>query len=121
MRPLVGFSPANPQNAAGMRTEPPPSVPVASGARPIINAAPLPPEEPPGDQSGAHGLRVSPKSRFDANPSKANSGRFVLPTTIAPAARRRATASQSRSAGGASARSSETGTSSAARRSPRCP
>ena len=30
--PFVGFTPARPQNAAGIRTEPPPSVPVASGA-----------------------------------------------------------------------------------------
>ena len=103
----VGFRPTRPQNAAGMRIDPPPSVPVASGAMPAASAAPLPPLEPPGDQSRAHGSRVSPNSRFDVNPSKANSGRFVLPTTTAPAARRRATASQSRTAGEACSRSSD--------------
>ena len=94
--PPVGFSPTSPQNAAGMRIDPPPSVPVASGTRPAASAAALPPLEPPGDQSKAHGSCVSPNSRFDVNPSNANSGRFVLPTTIAPAARSRATTSQSR-------------------------
>ena len=32
--PLVGFRPTSPQKAAGIRIEPPPSVPVASGASP---------------------------------------------------------------------------------------
>src|SRR5438132_4973351 len=81
--PFVGFRPASPQNAAGMRTEPPPSVAVASGASPMTRAAALPPDEPPGDHSGAQGLRVAPKRRFEAKPSNANSGTFVFPTTIA--------------------------------------
>ncbi len=105
--PAVGFSPTRPQKAAGIRIDPPPSVPVASGARPAASAAPLPPLEPPGDHSMAQGLPVSPKSRFEVKPSNANSGRFVLPTTIAPAARSRATISQSRSAGAASRRRSD--------------
>ena len=71
----------------------------------MASAAPLPPLEPPGDQSIAQGFRVSPNSSFDVYPSNANSGRFVLPITTAPAARRRPTTSQSRSAGGMSARS----------------
>ena len=105
--PFVGFSPTSPQYAAGIRIEPAPSVPVANGARPIASAAALPPLDPPGDQSSAHGLFVSPNSRFDVNPASANSGRLVLPTTIAPAARRRPTTSQSRSSGSASRCSSE--------------
>ncbi len=105
--PVVGLSPTSPQKAAGILIEPPPSVPVASGVIPVMSATALPPEDPPGDHSGAHGLRVSPNSRLAVKPSNANSGTLVFPTTIAPAARRRATASQSLVAGGASARRSD--------------
>ena len=62
MRPRLGFRPTTPQNAAGMRTEPPMSVPSASGTQPAATAAPAPPEEPPGVRSGFHGLRVMPQS-----------------------------------------------------------
>ena len=41
MRPLT------PQNAAGMRTEPPVSVPSASAAAPVASATPEPPLELP--------------------------------------------------------------------------
>jgi hypothetical protein len=47
--PFVGFRPARPQNAAGIRIEPPPSEPVASGAMPAESAAPAPPLDPPGE------------------------------------------------------------------------
>src|SRR5450759_4982733 len=77
--PLVGLIPTRPQNAAGIRIEPPPSVAVAMGVMPAATAAAEPPLEPPGDQSSAHGFRVVPKSRLDVKPSEANSGRFVLP------------------------------------------
>jgi hypothetical protein len=60
--PAVGFSPTSPQKAAGVRIEPPPSVPVASGAMPAASAAPDPPEEPPGDHAGAHGFPVGPNT-----------------------------------------------------------
>src|SRR5438128_2520012 len=85
IKPFVGLSPARPQNAAGILTDPPPSVAVAIGTSPATSAAPLPPLDPPGVHSGAHGLRVSPKSRFVVKPSKAHSGTFACPTTIAPA------------------------------------
>src|SRR5919108_1794410 len=98
--PFVGFNPASPQKAAGIRTEPPPSDPVAMGASPAARAAPEPPLDPPGDQSSAHGFRVGPKRRFAVNPSVSNSGTLVLPTTIAPAARSRETTSPSAPAGG---------------------
>lgn len=105
--PFVGLIPASPQKAAGIRIEPPVSVAVAIGAIPAATAAPEPPLEPPGDQSGAQGLRVTPNRRFPVKPSQANSGVFVLPTGIAPAARSRPGTSPSRSAGGASANKSE--------------
>ena len=46
--PKVGFSPIAPTQAAGMRIEPPPSVPSASGATPAASAALPPPVLPPG-------------------------------------------------------------------------
>ena len=51
-----------PQNDAGIRMEPPPSVPTASGPSPAATAAPAPPLDPPGVSSRFHGFRVIPKS-----------------------------------------------------------
>ena len=59
---MLGFRPTMPHQAAGMRTEPPMSVPSASGTQPAATAAPEPPEEPPGVPLGFHGLRVTPQS-----------------------------------------------------------
>lgn len=59
-RPYVGLSPNAPQNEAGMRIEPPPSVPSESGAAPAATAAALPPLEPPAVRVGSCGLRVTP-------------------------------------------------------------
>ena len=47
-RPKVGLSPTRPQKEAGMRTEPPVSLPRASGAIPAATATPEPELEPPG-------------------------------------------------------------------------
>ena len=52
-----------PQNEAGMRIEPPASVPTASGQIPAKSAAALPPLLPPGVRSRFHGLRVTPAKR----------------------------------------------------------
>src|SRR5437879_3170239 len=51
MRPYVGLSPTMPQNEAGLRMEPPVSLPVASGTRCAANAAPEPELEPPGNMA----------------------------------------------------------------------
>ena len=59
-RPRWGFSPNSPQKADGIRIEPPPSEPSATGTMPAATAAALPPEEPPGERSRFHGLRVTP-------------------------------------------------------------
>ena len=48
IRPRLGLRPTSPQQAAGMRIEPPPSLPWASGTIPAATAAAEPPEEPPG-------------------------------------------------------------------------
>ena len=49
--PNVGLWPTTPQNAAGIRIEPPPSVPSAIGVAPYATDAPAPPREPPGVRS----------------------------------------------------------------------
>src|ERR1700682_4555968 len=66
--PNVGLWPTTPQNDAGMRTEPPPSVPSAIGAIPAATDAPAPPLEPPGVRARFHGLRVSPNTRLSVVP-----------------------------------------------------
>src|SRR2546426_6843448 len=87
-RPKVGFRPTRPQKLAGMRIEPAPSEPSASGANPAATAAAPPPVDPPGVRVGSQGLRDSPNSGLSVEPRQANSGRLVRPTKMAPAARR---------------------------------
>ena len=48
-RPGVGRRPTTLQNAAGLRSEPPMSLPSASGTNPAASAAAAPPEDPPAD------------------------------------------------------------------------
>ena len=57
MRARVGLSPNRPQQDAGMRIEPPPSVACATGSMPATTAAAAPPDEPPGECSRFQGLR----------------------------------------------------------------
>src|SRR5438552_6148238 len=83
--------PEIPQNAAGMRIDPPRSVPRPMGARSAASAAPVPPLEPPAVVLRFHGLRVVPKILLVVLTSWANSGVLVLPRSTAPAARSRAT------------------------------
>ena len=97
MRPGVVRKPTTPQNDAGPRSEPPRSVPSASGHMPVASAAAEPPLEPPAVRSRFHGLRVAPKTALTVFGPNANSGVFVLPMTMAPAARRRSTTSASSS------------------------
>src|SRR5215472_9798980 len=59
-RPSVGFSPTSPHHAAGMRIDPPASVPMCSGPKPAAPAAPAPDDEPPVVKAGFQGLRVMP-------------------------------------------------------------
>ena len=55
-----GFNVTSPQQAAGMRRDPMPSLPWAIGTNPAATAAALPPEEPPGVSARFHGFRVTP-------------------------------------------------------------
>src|SRR3954471_9676047 len=91
-RPKDGLMPKRPVKLHGMRIDPPPSVPMASGPIPEASAAAAPPEEPPGVLSGFHGLRVMPVSGLSVTPFQPNSGVVVLPRNRAPFSRSRATA-----------------------------
>ena len=84
-RPGQGLSPTSPLKAAGIRMEPPRSVPMPTGANPAATAAALPPLDPPGVTLRSHGLRVCPNSKFEVLMSAANSGVFDLPRMTAPA------------------------------------
>src|SRR5215212_1032278 len=83
-RPYVGLIPASPQKLHGIRIEPPPSVPSASGTIPAARAAALPPLEPPLVRDGSHGLRVTPASGLSVTPFQPSSGVVVLPARTAP-------------------------------------
>ncbi len=58
--PYVGLNPAMPQQAAGMRIEPPVSVPSAPSASPATSAAAEPPLEPPAVRPGNDGFGTTP-------------------------------------------------------------
>jgi len=85
IRPRLGLRPTRPQQEAGMRSEPPPSLPWATGSIPLATAAAAPPEEPPGVRSVSHGLRVGPPWRGSVVGRIPNSGMFVMPTITKPA------------------------------------
>ncbi|MCY1450819.1 hypothetical protein D9M71_676550 [compost metagenome] len=87
-RPKVGFRPITPQQAAGMRTEPPVSVPRAKSARPAATAAAEPLDEPPGMRPGYSGLLAVPFQLFRPVVPKASSCRLVLPVMRQPASSR---------------------------------
>ena len=57
-RPRDGLSPTRPHTLAGMRIEPPPSLPCATGMKPLATAAPAPPLEPPALRPVSHGVRA---------------------------------------------------------------
>src|SRR5215207_3398005 len=85
-RPNDCLNPKMPQNAAGMRMEPPPSLPCASGPRPAATAAAAPPLEPPAVLPCFQGLCVGPTRRFPESAFQPYSGVLVLPSITAPAA-----------------------------------
>ena len=57
-RPRATLSPTRPLTLPGMRSEPPPSEPCASGSSPAATAAPAPPLLPPAERDRSQGLRV---------------------------------------------------------------
>src|SRR5690625_3016492 len=62
MRSAVGLNPVTPQKAAGIRTDPPVSVPMPAADMPSATDTPAPEEEPPGRRpwARAHGARGGP-------------------------------------------------------------
>src|SRR5690606_33181820 len=83
-RPRLGLSPNSPQEDAGRRIEPPPSLAWATGRMPAATDAAAPPEEPPALCSRFHGLRVSPKRVPSVEGLLPNSGLLVLPKITRP-------------------------------------
>src|SRR5262245_8425080 len=95
LRARVGFRPKRPQQDAGIRIEPPPSVPWAIGTMPAATAAAEPPLEPPALCLGFHGFRVGPNRRGSVELARPISGVLVLPKMTRPARFRRAVISLS--------------------------
>src|SRR5579862_4721357 len=90
-RPRAGLIPTSPQQEAGMRIEPPPSLACAIGQRAAAVAAAAPPLDPPAVRDVSQGLRHAPFSSDSVIPIVPNSGVFVLPRTTKPASRMRRT------------------------------
>src|SRR6266853_5865404 len=73
-RPMLGRIPTTPQKLAGLRSEPPISVPWASHAVPVASATAAPPEEPAADRDRSHGLSVAPNTSLKVLAPAPNSG-----------------------------------------------
>ena len=67
-RPWDVLMPLKPHKAAGIRIEPPPSLPVAKGTMPAASAAEDPPEEPPGVRVKSQGFLVTPNGTLSVLP-----------------------------------------------------
>src|SRR3954468_2133522 len=90
--PNCAFIPNTPQKEAGMRMEPPPSVPSAKGVTPAATEVAAPALEPPVVFEVSQALRVTPESGLSLLPAcQPNSVVVVLPMMHAPAARARST------------------------------
>ena len=89
--PVDGFNDATPQQNAGLRTEPPISLPSPRGLMPEAKAEASPPLEPPGVRSACQGFSVLPCSGLSVVILIPSSDKFVRPRGIAPAAFMRAT------------------------------
>ena len=98
MRPWLGLSPTRPQQDAGMRIDPPPSLAWAKGTIPDATAAAAPPLDPPGVRVVSHGLWVAPHATGSVVGTLPSSGLFVRPAITSPAARWRLTSVVSASA-----------------------
>src|SRR5271165_2091788 len=84
-RPGDGRSPTTLQKLAGLRRDPPRSLPSARHTSRAASAAAAPPLLPPALRPGSYGLRVAPNRAFTVCEPAPNSGVLVLPRLIAPA------------------------------------
>src|SRR5438445_11776150 len=75
-----------PHIEAGLRMDPPVSVPSEAGKNPAARPAPLPLDEPPQKWSRFHGLRAGGQGKSKDGPPIANSWVESLPSKIPPAA-----------------------------------
>src|SRR3954462_2940168 len=73
-RPMLGRMPTMPQKLAGLRSNPPKSVPCAIHAIPVASATAAPPDEPAAKHDRLHGLRVSPNTSLNVLAPAPNSG-----------------------------------------------
>ena len=99
--PYEGLKPYTPQYDAGMRTEPPVSVPSARRHSPAATAAAAPPELPPGARgacNGYAGLATGPYIEWVFRAPMANSSQLLRDEIHAPASRRRSTTVASKGA-----------------------
>ena len=96
-RPSDGRRPTTLQKLAGLRSEPPRSLPSASGTMPQASATAAPPLDPPHVFVASYGLRVRPNTVLNVCEPAPNSGVLLLPIVMAPAARTRSTSSASSS------------------------
>src|SRR4051812_11545660 len=88
-RARVGLSPTSPHSLAGMRIEPPPSLACAIGTSPAATAEAEPPEDPPVECAGFHGLRAGGLQAGSVVTVVPNSGTLVRPRKTNPASRKR--------------------------------
>src|SRR5918995_3086573 len=93
--PGEGLKPTTLQKPAGLRSEPPVSLPSAIGTIPHASATAPPPLLPPHVFVRSYGFRVAPNTVLNVCDPAPNSGVFVLPQVMAPAARIRVTMSAS--------------------------
>src|ERR1039457_4284631 len=73
-----------PQQAAGIRTEPPVWVPSPTSASPLATATAEPLDEPPGTRPASSGFTGVPDHGFVPAADQHSSVRLVLPTILAP-------------------------------------
>ncbi len=83
-RPGDGRKPTTEQKLAGLRSEPPKSLPSAIGSIPHANATAAPPLDPPQVFVRSQGFRVAPKTVLNVCDPAPNSGVLVLPMVMAP-------------------------------------
>ena len=90
-RPGATRNPTMPQNAAGLRKEPPLSLPSAIGTMPHARLTAAPPLLPPQVFVRSCGFLVAPNTALKVCDPAPNSGALVLPRQMAPALRMRST------------------------------
>src|SRR5687768_12188995 len=88
-RPGDGRNPTTLQNAAGLRSDPPVSLPSAMGTMPHASATAAPPLLPPQLRVGSYGFLVAPNTGLNVCEPAPSSGVLVLPTVSAPPLRMR--------------------------------